>query len=163
MRTVAVDSSAAMLDHALKRFHGDHRAIVERWDLADSIAPLGTFDIIVSGLAIHHLEDDRKKSLFGEIADQLSPGGLFANLEVVASATPELHQQFMALIGRTEDDPEDRLAEVDAQLTWMRDAGLEQVDCFWRWRGFALLAGTGPDSAAHVERHPSIGTATGQW
>ena len=70
-----------------------------------------------------------------------SPGGLFANLEVVASATPELHAEFLDLIGRPEDDPEDRLAGVGPQLRWMREAGLDQVDCLWRWRGFALLVG----------------------
>jgi len=70
--------------------------------------------------------------------------GTFANLEVVASATPELHRQFLDLIGRAEDDPEDRLAPVEDQLRWMRRAGLTQVDYFWRWRGFALLAGGAP-------------------
>jgi hypothetical protein len=70
---------------------------------------------------------------------------LFANLEVVASATRELHAEFLELIGRPADDPEDRLVEVDRQLAWMREAGLTQVDCLWRWRGFALLAGRSGD------------------
>jgi hypothetical protein len=57
------------------------------------------------------------------------------------SATPELHRQFLNLIGRAEDDPEDRLSPIEDQLRWMRQAGLTQVDCLWRWRGFALMAG----------------------
>jgi hypothetical protein len=42
---------------------------------------------------------------------------------------------------RAHDDPEDHLVDVETQLTWTRAAGLEQVDCLWRWRGFALLVG----------------------
>ncbi len=83
--------------------------------------------------------------LFAEIAEQLEPGGLFCNLEVVESATPRLHAAFLAAIGRTADDPEDRLVGIDALAGWMRAAGLEEVDCLWRWRGFALLVGSKPD------------------
>ena len=112
---------------------------------------LGSFDLIVSGFAIHHLEHARKRDLFGEIAAQLTPGGAFLNLEVVASATPRRHAEFLAAIGRTADDPEDRLAPVEDQLAWMRAAGLTDVDCLWRWRGFALLAG---ESAAAASVSP---------
>ena len=140
---VAIDASPPMLEKARERFAGDERITVHKWDLADSIAPLGSFDVIVSGFAIHHLEDDRKRSLFAEVAHQLHPAGLFANLEVVASATPDLHAEFLAAIGRTADDPEDRLADVDSQIQWMLETGLTQVDCPWRWRGFALLVGRG--------------------
>jgi tRNA (cmo5U34)-methyltransferase len=144
-RVVAVDASAPMVDRARHRFADDDRVTVRHWDMADDITPLGSFDVIVSGSAIHHLEDRRKQTLLGEVATQLTPGGLFANLEVVRSATPELHAQFLALIGRPADDPEDRLASVEDQLDWMREAGLSQVDCLWRWRGFALLVGSRSD------------------
>ena len=145
---VAVDASAAMLGHARRRFAGDRRVDVREWNLDDPLTPLGAFDVVIAGFSIHHLEDGRKKALFGEIARQLNPDGLFANLEVVASATPELHRQFLDLIGRAENDPEDRLAGVEDQLRWMREAGLSQVDCLWRWRGFALLAGRAPSITA---------------
>ena len=141
---VAVDASAPMLERAGERFQADGRVSVREWDLNDSITALGSFDVIISGFAIHHLEDHRKQTLFGEIAAQLTPGGVFANLEVVQSATPELHVAFRTAIGRSEDDPGDRLVDPETQLGWMRAAGLEQVDCIWRWRGFALLAGTAP-------------------
>jgi len=140
---VALDVSPPMLERARVRFRSDHRVTIHEWDMADSIEPFGTFDVIVSGFAIHHLQDERKQGLFSEIANQLHPGGLFANLDVVPSATPGLHAEFLSAIGRTANDPEDHLADVELQLRWMREAGLTQVDCLWRWRGFALLMGRG--------------------
>jgi SAM-dependent methyltransferase len=138
-QVVAVDRSPPMLDRARERFAGDPRVEVRAWDMADPLTSLGEFDLVVTGFAVHHLEDDRKRSLFDEVRRQLRPGGVFTNLEVVASATPELHAEFLRAIGRADGDPEDRLVAVEPQLRWMRDAGLEQVDCLWRWRGFALL------------------------
>jgi tRNA (cmo5U34)-methyltransferase len=143
---VAVDVSPPMLDGARLRFADDARVHVREWDLDDPIGPLGAFDLVVSGFAIHHLRDERKRALFAEIARSLGHGGSFANLEVVASATPELHDAFRAAIGREEDDPEDRLTDVESQLGWMRAVGFEQVDCIWKWRGFALLVGSTPRS-----------------
>ncbi len=142
---IAVDRSEPMLAKARERFADDPRVEVRAGDLADPLGPLGRFDLIVSGFAIHHLDHPGKQRLFAEVAAQLNPGGTFANLEVVASATPELHAEFRRAIGRAADDPEDLLAPVDDQLGWMRDAGLVQVDCLWRWRGFALLAGQAPE------------------
>lgn len=144
---VGVDSSPPMLDAARARFAGDASVEVREWDLRDPIGPLGRFDLVVSGFAIHHLDDDRKRALFAEIARQLTPGGMFANLEVVASSTPAWHAEFLAAIGRTADDPEDRLASVEDQLVWMRAGGLVEVECVWRWRGFALLVGSAPGDA----------------
>ncbi len=138
---VLVDRSLPMLRRATDRFADEPRVEVKAWDLADALTPLGTFDLIVSGFAIHHLEDPRKRELFTEIAHQLTPGGLFANLEVVSSRSAQRHADFLAAIGRTADDPEDRLASVEDQLGWMDEAGLVNVDCLWRWRGFALMVG----------------------
>ena len=115
-------------------------------DLREPVDVLGPFDLVTSGFAIHHVSDERKRALFAEVRALLAPGGTFANLEVVASPTPELQAAFETAIGRPGGDPEDRLAPVEAQLAWMRDAGLTQVDCMWKWRGFALLAGQAPQS-----------------
>jgi cyclopropane fatty-acyl-phospholipid synthase-like methyltransferase len=143
---VAVDVSPPMLARAEESFAGEARVSLRQWDLSESITALGDYDVIVSGFAIHHLADARKRALFGEVAGMLVPGGTFANLEVVASPTPELHDAFTRAIGRPGGDPEDQLADVQSQLTWMRAAGLEQVDCMWKWRGFALMVGTRPIS-----------------
>jgi SAM-dependent methyltransferase len=141
---VAVDRSEPMLDAARARFAGDERVSVHRYDLVDPIAEFGSFDVIVSGFAIHHLEHPRKQELFAEAAGMLRPGGLFANLEVVQCASEQLQRRFYDAIGRPDGDPEDRLAPIEPQLVWMREAGLRNVDCVWRWRGFALLAGEAP-------------------
>ena len=141
VEVAAVDCSAPMLERAKDRFAGDERVTVRYVDLREPITPMGDFDVIVSGFAIHHLDDRRKQSLFCEVACQLRAGGVFVNLEVVASATARWHAEFLEAIGRTQDDPEDRLAPVENQLAWMREAGMENVDCLWRWRGFALMVG----------------------
>ena len=141
---VALDSSPPMLDLARARFEADVRVEVRAHDLEEPLPALGPFDVVVSGFAIHHLAHERKRSLFGEVAAVLRPGGVFANLEVVQCATPELHEEFNRRIDRPGGDPQDVLAEVEPQLAWMRDAGLVQVDCNWRWRGFALLVGRAP-------------------
>jgi len=144
VEAIAVDSSPAMLERARARFADDPRVRVLEGDLADPITALGTFDVVVSGFAIHHLVDEHKVRLLHEVVAQLRPGGRYANLEVVASPTPELHAEFRRAIEREADDPEDRLVDVETQLGWMREAGFAHVDCMWKWRGFALLSGRAP-------------------
>lgn len=139
---VGLDSSEPMLCRAQANFIDDERVTFLEHDLSFPLPPLGQFDAVISGFAIHHLTHERKQELFVEIASTLRRGGVFANLEVVACATPELQREFESRIGRVGGDAEDQLAPVEQQLEWMRHAGLEQVDCYWRWRGFALLAGT---------------------
>jgi tRNA (cmo5U34)-methyltransferase len=141
---VGLDNSAPMLHLARERFDVDPRVRIEEHDLDRPLAAGSDFDVVISGFAIHHLAHERKRSLFGEIVAALRPGGGFVNLEVVQCATPELHEEFNRRIGRSDGDPEDVLAPVEPQLEWMREAGMVQVDCNWRWRGFALLVGQAP-------------------
>jgi tRNA (cmo5U34)-methyltransferase len=143
-RVVAVDASPPMLAAAAERFAGDARVEVVEGDLRDPIGGHGRFDVVVSGFAIHHLEDDRKRSLYVEAASALEPGGVLANLEVVPCATEALQAEFHRRIERPSGDPEDRLAPIEDQLGWLRAAGLVDVDCLWRWWGFALLVGSRP-------------------
>jgi SAM-dependent methyltransferase len=143
-RVVAADRSDGMLERARRRFAGDDRVSVVRYDLHDAIDFGTRFDLVVSGFAIHHVDDERKQSLFCELRRALEPGGRLLDLEVVKSSTPLRHQEFLAAIGRTADDPEDHLAGVAEQLDWLADAGFVEAECMWRWRGFALLAAEVP-------------------
>jgi tRNA (cmo5U34)-methyltransferase len=146
VRGVALDLSELMLEAAGKRFAGDERIALVRHDLADPLPAIGRFDAVVSSMAIHHLEHERKRSLYDEIFDVLEPGGVFANFEHVASPTHRLHLAFYAAIGEPleHEDPSDRLLDVESQLAWLREAGFDDVDCYWKWLEMALLIGVKP-------------------
>jgi SAM-dependent methyltransferase len=145
---VAVDYSPPMLEAARERFAGDATVVVVEHDLErpmDGVAAVdGPFDAVVSSFAIHHLADDRKRALYAEVFARLRPGGLFANLEHVSSASPRLHRAFMDALGQTEDDPQNQLLDLETQLRWLRELGFEDVDCLWKWRELALMCGQRP-------------------
>lgn len=140
---VAVDFSDTMLEHTRDRFKGDETVQVIKHDFNKTLPDWGMFDVIVSSFAIHHVEDDRKVLLYREIFNCLKPGGFFGNLEHVASPTSRLHEDFYNALGMTaaDGDPSNRCSPVELQLGWLRKIGFEHVDCFWKWRELALLAG----------------------
>jgi tRNA (cmo5U34)-methyltransferase len=143
-RGVGVDFSAEMLGHARARFEDDDRVEIVEHNLDEPLpSMLGQFDLVVSSFAIHHCVHDRQRALYGEVFELLGPGGWFFNLEHVASPTPEMHEAFLHAIGKTlaEDDPSNKLVAVDVQLGWLRSIGFDHVDCLWKWRELALLAG----------------------
>lgn len=142
-RAVGLDASEPMLARATDRFAAEPLVELRAHELGLPLTVEGPFDAVVSGLAIHHLEDERKRALFGEVRALLAPGGVFANLDLVSPASPQIHERFRREIGRTEDDPADRLADLGEQLRWLRDAGFREVDCHFKWLELALLVALG--------------------
>lgn len=140
---VGTDFNAGMLERAQARFADDERVEFRSYDFNDPLPDLGKFDLVVSAFAIHHTPDDRKRALYGELFAALRAGGVFVNLEHVASATPRLHQEFLDALA-VGDDPSNLLAPVETQLEWLRAFGFDDVDCLWKWREMAVLFGRKP-------------------
>lgn len=140
---VAVDFSPAMLEAVRKRFADDSRVGVVEHNMDFPLPSLGKFDAVISSFAIHHLVHERKRELYAEIFCLLNNGGVFCNLEHVASPTTRLHEEFLHRIGFTveNEDPSNKLLDVETQLRWLREIGFVDVDCQWKWRELALLTG----------------------
>ncbi len=145
---VGMDFSPTMLESAQKLFAGDGNVAIVAHDFTCKLPALGHFDCVVSSFAIHHVQHERKRSLYAEVFDLLLPGGVFCNLEHVSSATNRLHHDFLEKleISREEEDPSNKLLDLETQLAWLREIGFVEVDCHWKWRELALLAGSKPAS-----------------
>jgi tRNA (cmo5U34)-methyltransferase len=148
---VGIDISPTMLKVAQESFVGDRTVKVIQHDLDDPLmrSELGTFDTVVTGLALHHLSHRRKHSIYDEIFSLLSHGGVFCNLEHVDSPTANLHEHFLNSIGDriarfARDEYSDRLLSMETQLHWLRQIGFVDVDCYWKWLELALLIGIKP-------------------
>lgn len=171
---VFIDFSAPMLAAAQERLQGYARAHILQLDYGDerwaAALPSGIeqYEVIVSGFSIHHQPDGRKQEIYAEILDLLVPGGIFLNLEHVASATPWLerrfeeyfidslyayHEQIASGKSREEVDREyysrpdkaaNILAPVEKQCGWLRELGFTHVDCYLKIFELALFGGIKP-------------------
>src|SRR5262249_17667446 len=108
-----------------------------------SLPTLGKFDAVISSFAIHHLVHERKRALYGEIYSLLNAGGVFCNLEHIASPSQKLHEEFLQRIGFSVEtaDPSNKLLDLETQRGWLREIGFLDVDCQLKWRELALLTG----------------------
>jgi tRNA (cmo5U34)-methyltransferase len=110
---VGIDESDEMLAQARGRVpDGDFR--VQR---LEEPLPEGAYDLVVSALAVHHLDGTGKADLFRRIAERLSPGGRFVLADVIVPDKPE---DVVTPIDGTYDKP----SRTEEQLQWLRDAGL---------------------------------------
>jgi tRNA (cmo5U34)-methyltransferase len=147
---VAVDFSNTMIQ-ALRENFGKHEAVsVVGHDLSSPLPDLGSFDAVVSSFVIHHLHHQRKRELYAEIFRILVSDGVFLNLEHVSSPTEHLHREFLEKLHTLpeDEDPSNRLLDLETQLTWLRKIGFTHVDCHWKWRELALFGGKKPRAQA---------------
>ena len=132
-----------MLEAVGKRFAGDSSVRVIAHNMDEPLPALGKFDAVMSSFAIHHLVHERKRALYAEIYGLLNPGGVFCNLEHVASPTQRLHEEFLERIGFTveTEDPSNKLLDIETQLGWLREIGFVDVDCSLEVAGVGAAGG----------------------
>lgn len=169
----AVDYSSRMLQFA--RHKMEHLGLAERvswieadfgnWaehDVLSGLAREVSLDACISSLAIHHLPDELKFSLFKRIHDRLQPTGCFWNAdpvlpeaEALASVYEEARtawtaQQPIALEeirtkmnrGTTHGhSSHDHLATLSLHLDFFSKAQFRAVDILWKYYGFAVFGG----------------------
>jgi ubiquinone/menaquinone biosynthesis C-methylase UbiE len=170
---VFADFSDPMLAAARKLLGATEQATVVKADVSSpawlcAMEGQAPFDVVVSGFVIHHLPDSRKQALYGEVFGLLGPGGVFLNLEEVASPSPAVetlhHDYFIDCIhayqsktgkSRSRDEiarayadrptrDENLLAPVDDQCRWLRSLGFTDVDCFFKLFEMAIFGGRKP-------------------
>ena len=90
---VLVDIADDMLNIARKRFAGLDKVAYRVMNYSDGL-PNGDFDVIISALSIHHLENDEKTKLFAKIYDKLPAGGLFVNYDQFCANQEEMNKWF---------------------------------------------------------------------
>jgi tRNA (cmo5U34)-methyltransferase len=131
---LGIDESEAMLAPARVRVpDADLRVGRLENDL-----PAGPFDLVVSALAVHHLDGAGKADLFLRVAERLRPGGRFVLADVVVPDDP---RQAITPIDNVYDKP----SRVDEQLRWLESAGLHP-ELVWQRGDLAVIVADTPGS-----------------
>ncbi|RPJ40440.1 MAG: class I SAM-dependent methyltransferase [Chloroflexi bacterium] len=166
------DGSHEMLQTARQHLHpfGD-RFLPGKFDLASrewrKTEPF--YQVVVSSLAIHHLDNAGKAALFRDVFTMLFPGGAFLVADIIWPSGPQSQNYAAEMydeavrrraeeidgnlsafdrfrseqwnIFRYPDDPIDQPSTLFDQLKWLEAAGFQQVDVCWLRAGHAIFAG----------------------
>jgi len=145
---VLVDLAEKMLGVARARFGNDSDQF--QYVLGDyrKLEGQQEYDLVISSLSIHHLEDEEKQALFGRIHTILRKGGIFINVDQIRGDTSYLRDLYWnhwleqvheagfseeriqeSIERRTTYDQEARLED---QLEWLKSSGFQNVDCVYK-------------------------------
>lgn len=170
-QVIGLDGSSTMVNKARQNLaiYGE-RFHTELFDLSQNKWRQGYFelDAIVSSLAIHHLDDDQKRSLFMDCFHMLAPGGSFVIADIIEPASEEaraiaanqydeaVRQRALAFDGRLDvfekfqqlgwnlfryPDEMDKPSRLVDMLDWLRGCGFSGVDVYWLRAGHAIFGG----------------------
>lgn len=150
------DVSEAMLAQARQRFAGNPRVTFSLQEHSQ-LSVTSEYDLVISALSIHHLENCEKQALFRKVHQSLRPGGRFINVDQALAPTQRGEEQYehmwledvrsngvseLALEQAQERMREDRNALLSDQLKWLSDAGFSEIDCWYKRFRFVVYGGT---------------------
>ncbi|MGZ3750882.1 MAG: class I SAM-dependent methyltransferase [Mucilaginibacter sp.] len=149
------DISAEMLNVARERFGNADNFEYLELDFSKDALP-GKYDIIITGLAVHYLDDVAKAKFYKNIFLALNDGGLFINADRVAGKNvlfDSLYNYYWretisqsgidreALIQAFERIKLEKLTPLETQLKMLEKAGFNEVDCIYKNKNFAVIGG----------------------
>jgi tRNA (cmo5U34)-methyltransferase len=134
-------------------------------------------DAVITSLSVHHLPDERKQQLFGEILARLAPGGWYLNYDAVAAGDALVAEAWQRTNDRLDPEaadrrahatPEERLRHenhvrymipLGTQLGFLREAGFEAIDVYWKQLDYVIYGGRRPLGDAAARRGERRGPA----
>jgi tRNA (cmo5U34)-methyltransferase len=163
---ILADFSAQMMgagEQEMRPFDGRYRYV--ELDLAGGAWPASlppAVDAVVTSLCVHHLPDDRKQSLFAEIFGRLAPGGWYVNYDPVLGDDPVVAATWQRV--NDEADPEAArkhlhrtpqeqaryenhvryMIPLGQQLEYLRSAGFEGIDVYYKRLDYVIYGGRRP-------------------
>lgn len=150
---VLVDIADEMINIARKRFEGIDKISYQVLDYSKEL-PSGNYDVIISALSIHHLENEYKQKLFKQIYDKLPNGGLFVNYDQFCGSQDEMAKWFnsywesqLAISGLTKHDIElwkerkqfDRECSLKDEIEMLRKSNFKIVECVYSYQKFSVI------------------------
>jgi tRNA (cmo5U34)-methyltransferase len=159
-----IDGSSEMIENAKKRlksYHGLKFIQTTFQELVNSNLLSENFDFVVSSLAIHHLQKDEKKVLFGYVYNNLNSKGFFLNIDVVRAPTETLEnwylklwkewimendsmehlESFQNIPDQYKNNPDNNPDKLENQLKLQKSVGFNNVDCYYKYGIFSVYGG----------------------
>ncbi len=149
----------------LRPFTGRYRYV--EFDMLAGVWPddiPAAVDAVVTSLCVHHLPDERKRSLFGEIFEHLRPGGWYLSYDPVLAENPVVAATWTrvndkenpeAARKRLHRTPQEQaryenhvryISRLDLQLDYLRSAGFEGVEVWWKRLDYVIVGGNRPSA-----------------
>ena len=150
---VLVDVADEMLNVAKRRFANLKNVAYCTMNYAHEL-PEGRFDVMMSALSIHHVEDEDKKRLFERIYEALPDGGVFVNYDQFCGGSAMMNSWYdvywegqLATSGLTDKDIAlwrerkklDRECSVEQELAMLSACPFREVKCVYSHQKFAVI------------------------